>query len=295
MKYRANNPAEPLLPHPVPERPYQKVGGDLFVCDGKDYIVVTDSLYPEVCKLQTITAEAVILSMKAIFSRHGVPNEVFTDNGPQFVNMSFKCFAEEWNFIHTTSSPHFPQSNGLVEKSVQTVKRLMYKAKDSGADFYQSLLVYRSTPLECGRSPAHLLMGRRLRSNLPILLKMQEGEVKRIYKEQQKAKQKFYYDRGTQILPELHTGDQVRIKDKTDTGKQKATVLCKVQPRSYAIRTEEQTAVLRRNRRDLMGPAAAVEKADATEQPEVSAQGLEPTLRRSSRHARPPERPTEQI
>lgn len=68
MKYRANNPAEPLLPHPVPERLYQKVGADLFVCDGKDYIVVTDyySLYPEVCKLQTITAEAVITSMNIL-------------------------------------------------------------------------------------------------------------------------------------------------------------------------------------------------------------------------------------
>lgn len=70
MKYRANNPAEPILPHPVPERPYQKVGADLFVCDGKDYIVVTDY-------------------------RHSVPNEVFTDNGPQFLNMQFKCFTEE--------------------------------------------------------------------------------------------------------------------------------------------------------------------------------------------------------
>lgn len=137
--------------------------------------------------------------------------------------------------MHTTSSPHFPQSNGLVEKSVQTVKRLMYKAKDRGTDFYQSLLVYCSTPLECDKSPAHLLMGLHLRSNLPIqedLLKMQEGKMVKRYKEQQKAKHKFYYDRGTQILPELHTGDQVRIKDNTnttDTWKQNATVLSKVQ------------------------------------------------------------------
>ncbi|XP_076127486.1 GTPase IMAP family member 8-like [Alosa pseudoharengus] len=172
----------------------------------KDYIVVTDyySLYPEVCRLHTTTAEVVITSMKAIFSRHGVPSEVFSDNGPQFSNASFKNFAEEWNFVHTTSSPHYPQSNGLVEKSVQTVKRLLYKAKDSGADFYQRLLVYRTTPLECGMSPAQLLMRRRLRSNLHIqenLLKPKEGEKVKRFKEQQKAKQKFYYDRGTQNLP----------------------------------------------------------------------------------------------
>uniref|UniRef100_A0A3B4B6M1 Integrase catalytic domain-containing protein n=1 Tax=Periophthalmus magnuspinnatus TaxID=409849 RepID=A0A3B4B6M1_9GOBI len=127
--------------------------------------------------------------------------KLFSDNEPQFSSESFKRFAEEWNFVHTTSSLLYPQSNGLVEKSVQTVKRLLAKAKDSRTDYYQSLLVYRTTPLECGMSPARLLMGRRLRSNLPIqesLLKTKEGGKVKRYKEEQKAKQKLYYDRGTQ-------------------------------------------------------------------------------------------------
>lgn len=180
LKYQASHPAEPLHPHQAPDRPYQKVGADLFACQGKDYLVVTDyySLYPEVCRLNTTTAEAVITCMKAIFSRHGVASQVFSDNGPQFANEKFRTFAKEWDFKHTTSSPHFPQSNGLVENSVKTVKKLMYKAADSGTDFYRSLLVYRTTPLECGMSPAQLLMGRLLRSNLPIpenLLKTKMG------------------------------------------------------------------------------------------------------------------------
>jgi len=106
--YQASNPAEPLKPHPVPDRPSQKVGVDLFVSGGKDNIVVADyySLHPEVCRLHTTTAETVITSRKAIISRHGVPSEVFTDNGPQFSNMRFRQFATEWDFVHTTSSPH---------------------------------------------------------------------------------------------------------------------------------------------------------------------------------------------
>ena len=106
----SSNPAEPLKTHPVPDRQYQDVGADLFVSEGKDYIVVTDyySLYPEVCSLHTKTAEAMITFMKAIFSRHGVPTKVFTDNGPQFSNMSFQHFVEECNFEHTTSSLHCP-------------------------------------------------------------------------------------------------------------------------------------------------------------------------------------------
>lgn len=309
LKYQASNPAEPLKPHPVPSRPYEKVGADLFVSEGKDYIVITDyySLYPEVCTLHRTKAEAVITSMKAVFSRHGVPSEVFTDNGPQFSNVNFRNFAEEWNFVHTTSSPHYPQSNGLVEKSVQTVKRLMHKAKESGTDFYQGLLAYRTTPLECGMSPAQLLMGRRLRSNLPIqenLLKTREGEKVRKFKEQQKEKQKFYYDKGTRNLPELHTGDQVRLKDKTNTWAQKATVLTEIQPRSYNIQTED-GAVLRRNRRDLhTGPATADQSVESAKQPqhtledpppEAPARVQEQTPKRSSRQVKPPERLIEQM
>lgn len=41
----------------------------------------------------------------------------------------------------------------MVEKSVQTVKRLMYKVKDSGTAFYRSLLVYRTTTLETSTAP----------------------------------------------------------------------------------------------------------------------------------------------
>lgn len=224
-RYQFNNPREPLKSHPVLERPYQKVGADLFTCHGKNYLLVTDyySFYPEVCALNTTTAENVISCLKSIFARHGVPTEVFRDNGPQFVNASFQSFSKDWDFRHTTSSPYFPQSNGLEEKSVGVVKRLMQKARDGGSSFYMGLLAYRSTPLECGNSLAYLLMGRHLRSNLPMSedLLMTEGSEKvKELKEQQKAKQKIYYDQGTHHLPELCAGEEVRFKDKTNTWNQ---------------------------------------------------------------------------
>uniref|UniRef100_A0A3Q2Z5L4 Integrase catalytic domain-containing protein n=1 Tax=Hippocampus comes TaxID=109280 RepID=A0A3Q2Z5L4_HIPCM len=223
--------------------------------------------------LLTQNSEAVITCMNAIFSRNGIANQVFSDNGPQFVNEKFRNFAKEWDFKHITSSPHFPQSNGLVESSVKTVKWLMYKAADSGTYFYRSLLVYRTTPLECGMSPAQLLMGRVLRSNLPIpenLLKTKEAEKIRMLKEQQKQKQKFYHDRGTPNLPELHNGDPVRYKDKTDTWSQKGTVLCQVQSWSYSVQIEE-GAVRRRNRRDLLKePALASQGTETVEGPNTA-------------------------
>ena len=63
------------------------------------------------------------------FARHGIPWEVMSDKSP-FGAAEFKAFADRWEFVHTTSSPNFPRSNGRVENAS---KRLMIKAKKSGS------------------------------------------------------------------------------------------------------------------------------------------------------------------
>ena len=70
-----------------------------------------------------------------------------------------------------TSSPGYPQSNGLAEKGVGIAKKLLRKAKDSNTSPYLAFLEYRNTPLDCGYSPSQLLMSRRTKSILPITRK----------------------------------------------------------------------------------------------------------------------------
>ena len=94
-----------------------------------------------------------------MFARLGMPEEVFSDNGPQFASEAFASFAEEYKFRRTTYSPHFSQANGEAERAVETVKALFKKCNDP----YWALLSYRSTPLANGYSPAELLMARKLR------------------------------------------------------------------------------------------------------------------------------------
>ncbi|CAB4036001.1 Hypothetical predicted protein [Paramuricea clavata] len=67
----------------------------------------------------------------------------------------------------TTSSPYYPKSNGLAEKAVQTVRRLLTKAKADDKYPYLSLLEYRNTPIDDVGPPSQLLMSRRLKSILP--------------------------------------------------------------------------------------------------------------------------------
>ncbi|XP_033724551.1 uncharacterized protein K02A2.6-like [Pecten maximus] len=192
--------AEPLLSHPIPLRPWQKVSTDLFELERRPYIVVVDAFsgYPEVVSLTSQTSAAVIQVMKTIFARYGIPAQVLSDNGPCYSSKEFQKFVEEWDFRHVTSSPGYPKSNGMAERAVQTVKSIIRKCKESNQDPHMGLLAYRTTPMDNGLSPAEMLMGRQLRCNLPIAsdkLNKREDRYVASWKKQQRETQKYYHDR----------------------------------------------------------------------------------------------------
>lgn len=123
----------------------------------------------EVDKLAS-TSAAITRKLSTHFTRHGIPETVISDYGPQFAAAEkFQNVATSWDFKHITSSPGYPQSNGLDEKTVQTIKNIFDKAKSDGRRrcSHRRLLEYRTTPIDDLASPAQLLMGRQLHSILP--------------------------------------------------------------------------------------------------------------------------------
>ena len=84
QELRSGNPREPMLPHEIPQYPWQIVATDLFLWNDVNYIVVVDyySRYWEIASLRSTTSTAVIEKLKQIFSRHGIPETVKSDNGP---------------------------------------------------------------------------------------------------------------------------------------------------------------------------------------------------------------------
>ena len=65
--------------------------------------------------------------------------------GPCYAAEMFTNLMKEYTVNHITSSPHYPQSNGLAEKFVQIVKNLFHKAKEEGVDSNKYLMIYRNT------------------------------------------------------------------------------------------------------------------------------------------------------
>ena len=100
---------EPAIPMEIPSRPWQKLGVDLFLHDSSWYVIVADyySKYPCIFQLADISSKDVISALKFCFSEFGIPEEVISDNGPQFTAKVYQDFAAQYGFRLTTSSPYY--------------------------------------------------------------------------------------------------------------------------------------------------------------------------------------------
>lgn len=124
-----NNPKEPLILRRIPIHPWQIVATEIFEYNNKMFLVIVDSYsgYIDFTRLKDINSKQVIEALKIWFATHGVPEEVWSDNGTQYTSREFKNFEGEWNFKHVISSPRYPQSNGLAERGVQAAKNILKK------------------------------------------------------------------------------------------------------------------------------------------------------------------------
>ena len=151
----------------VPLHPWHTLGSDLFYHKRLDFLVVVDyfSKFLIVRKISNSTSSAIIKELDSIFSEYGKPYLFHSDNGPCYTCAEFKIFLDEWKIAHQTSSPHYPQSNGLAESMVKVSKHLIDKATLQGLTWNRLLLDYRCTPISSSiPSPAEILFGRKFHS-----------------------------------------------------------------------------------------------------------------------------------
>ena len=257
QRHQKLNAKEPLLPHDVPQKAWHTLCSDLFFWNNTYYLLVTDyyGKFPVVKKLANTQSPTVIAHLKSIFEEHGIPSKLVTDNGPQYASAAFHEFSRGYGFTHVTSSPLYPQSNGLIERTVQTVKDLLQKRKESGQDPHMAMLCLRSTPLSHDLpSPVELLNGRVYQTNLPAVSKPSfsaNGDTNAKLQVRQ-DKQKEQYDKtAKQPLRPLFPEDRVRILNPSSNIWEPGIVQHVADsPRSHLVATEK-GGVLRRNRRHL--------------------------------------------
>jgi len=269
-QYEAAQAKLPLMPHEIPERPWEKVATDMFEYQRKDYSILVDyfSGFIEVDELPDTLSCTVIKALKKNFARHGRPEVVVSDNGPQYTSKEFVNFAVTWGFKHQTSSPGNSQANGKAEAAVKVVKTLMKKADSSNSDFFLSLLDQRNTPTQGhDTSPAQRSFGRRTLTLLPTVKSLLQPtgintkDIQRRIKDKQ-DRQKEYFDRRTRDLPPLEEGDVVRLQpfvNKRGVWAQ-GSVIRRLDERSYEVASGN--SIYRRNRAHLR---ATKERLPATE------------------------------
>ena len=238
------------------------MAADLCQLKGSVYLVVVDyfSRFIEVQEMTSTTAVNIIKVLKSMFSRYGIPAVLLT--------------------------------NGLAERSVKTVKDLL---KNCG-DPYLALLAYRATPLPwCHFSPAQLLMGRNIRTDVAqvksqfipdwsFLQKFIEAEKKH------KQKQKENYDSRKRVRPLPLLEDNTPVWVNTQDRQVPGTVARAANtPRSYFVNTP--AGQVRRNRRDLR-PRQPARGEDSTEvEPENDSHTIM-TRSRTGTRVHPPDRYT---
>ena len=92
---RNKPPPATLHPWTWPTRPWQRLHVDFarpFM--DRSYLIIVDahSKWPEVIPMVTTTAERTIVELRKIFSTHGLPEQLVTDNGAQFTSALFEQF-----------------------------------------------------------------------------------------------------------------------------------------------------------------------------------------------------------
>ena len=216
--YEVSYAKEPLMSHEIPQRQWQKIDTDLFSLNGRDYLITVCyfSIFWEIDRLHDTNSKTVISKLKAHCARYGIPEEIVSDNVPQFSSINMGKFMGAWGIMHKTISTYNSKSNGKVESTVKTAKRMLKKTVKSGEDQYLALLNIRNPPTQgLNSSPVQRLMCRRTRTVVPIREELLNPEIPLVDTERQKMKgmqekQASYYNSHTQVLPELKEDDSVK-------------------------------------------------------------------------------------
>ena len=216
-----NSPSvAPLHPWRWATRPMQRIHIDFAELKGKSFLIVNDSYskWLEVIHMKSTTSAVTIDKLRSLFASTGIPEEIVSDNGPQFTSSEFKTFMTNNGIKHTLVPAYHPASNGFAEKGVQIIKKAL-KAQVLNEQntteprtiqhrLANFLLKYRSTPhTTTGETPAALFLKRELRTKLTLI----KPDREKFVREKQETMKK-HHDKTHSKVRSFNEGDKVLVK-----------------------------------------------------------------------------------
>lgn len=173
----------PMVKVPVMAEPFQRIAIDCIgplpiTMGGNKYALVVCNYatrYPEAIPLRNQEAETVAEALIEIFSRVGIPQEILSDMGSNFMSTLIRELCRLMKIHKLSTTPYHPQTNGLVERFNGTLKNMLRKyAQEEQKNWDKQLpfvlFAYREVPQETtGFSPFEVLYGRHIRGPLSIV------------------------------------------------------------------------------------------------------------------------------
>uniref|UniRef100_A0A9J8BEK1 Gypsy retrotransposon integrase-like protein 1 n=1 Tax=Cyprinus carpio carpio TaxID=630221 RepID=A0A9J8BEK1_CYPCA len=126
-------PPSPLIPLPIIEVPFERIGMDLVgplpkSARGHEHIlVIVDyaTRYPEAIPLRKATAKNIAQELFLLSSRVGLPAEILTDQGTPFMSRIMADLCKLLKVRQIRTSVYHPQTDGLVERFNKTLKQML--------------------------------------------------------------------------------------------------------------------------------------------------------------------------
>ena len=158
----------------------------------------------------------LITALRSAFCRTAIPDVLWSDGGPQFTAKAFQTFATQWGFTHQTSSPTYPQSNGKVEATVKSMKKILAASWNhrqlNDNRLCRALLQYHNTPSrQDGLSPAQKLYGHPIQDTLPAHCRSFSPEWQRSLQEANQQASYMLHQSETFYNTHAHTLTDIKI------------------------------------------------------------------------------------
>ena len=179
---KAGSRKVPMMERQVISEPFEVLAFDLVgpfpaAKYGYRYLLTAicmGSKWPEAIPLKVQTAKAVAAGMMEVFSRTGIPLQLLTDQGRQFVGALMDKLCRDLRIDKLQCAPYHPETNGAVERMHGTLGPMLTKASQMGLDWVEqipfALFALRSAPnKDTGFSPYQLVYGHRVRTPLDVL------------------------------------------------------------------------------------------------------------------------------